>query len=285
MEPIKEESMCLTERTQSVSSVLKIPMDFNEFKTRYNELLNHHLKENSYHDELTFIKMWFDRYSKLSDLLQKIAKPEPLTLLEKRGLKALGTKNHYSDLELSFSLICKFLKKTKKEVKRELKTKPVAPQQNEIINTDEVKKNKPDSKIPYTVMNEAILSIQASLVDDIKTPQQPEAVKLDEVYKTQNLFKVGLLFATGEMNKYFKIKGNNQIVMNNGLSPLKIAKELGNPSFEKIILASKNNYRTDNANGNKNIFNNLDMMTKIISDCEAKNIPVEPYFISRLPIE
>lgn len=115
--------------------------------------------------------------------------------------------------------------------------------------------------------------------------KQAEAVKTDEKFKTENLFKVGLLFATGEMNKYFTIKGNNEIVANNGLSPLKIATELGNPSFEKIILASKNNYPTNNTNGNKNIFNNLDMMNKIISDCEAKNIPVEPYFISRLPIE
>jgi len=115
--------------------------------------------------------------------------------------------------------------------------------------------------------------------------KQSEAVIPDEVYKTQNLFKVGLLFATGKMNKYFTVNNMNEIVFNNGLSPLKIAKELGNPSFEKIILASKNNYPTDNANGNKNIFNNLDMMTKIILDCKAKNILVEPYFISRLPIE
>ena len=113
---------------------------------------------------------------------------------------------------------------------------------------------------------------------------QPEAVKPDEKYKTQNLFKVGLLFATGKMNKYFTINNLNEIVLNNGLSPLKIAKELGNPSFEKNILASKNNYKTGE-NKNKNIFNNLDMMNKIISDCEAKNIPVEPYFISRLPTE
>ena len=113
---------------------------------------------------------------------------------------------------------------------------------------------------------------------------QPEAVKPDEKYKTQNLFKVGLLFATGKMNKYFTINNLNEIVLNNGLSPLKIAKELGNPSFEKNILASKNNYKTGE-NKNKNIFNNLDMMNKLISDCEAKNIPVEPYFISRLPTE
>ncbi|WP_134386339.1 hypothetical protein [Flavobacterium psychrophilum] len=116
---------------------------------------------------------------------------------------------------------------------------------------------------------------------DIETnePQQPE------VYKTQNLFKVGLFFATGEMNKYFTIKNNNEMDSKNGLVSLKIAKELGNPSFEKWILASKNNYPPKNPNGNKNIFNNLDMMTKIIEHCETNNIPVEPYFTSRLPKE
>jgi hypothetical protein len=118
----------------------------------------------------------------------------------------------------------------------------------------------------------------------LNEPQQNETGNADEVYKTQNLFKVGLLFAKGEMNKYCTINNLNEIVLNNGLSPLKIAKELGNPSFEKWILASKNNYKNGENKG-KNIFNNLYMMTKIILDCEAKNIPVEPYFISRLPIE
>ncbi|EMY3559595.1 hypothetical protein AAIP53_002189 [Flavobacterium psychrophilum] len=116
---------------------------------------------------------------------------------------------------------------------------------------------------------------------DIETnePLQPE------VYKTQNLFKVGLFFATGEMNKYFTIKNNNEMDSKNGLVSLKIANELGNPSFEKWILASKNNYPPKNPNGNKNIFNNLDMMTKIIEHCETNNIPVDPYFKNRLPKE
>ena len=120
----------------------------------------------------------------------------------------------------------------------------------------------------------------------IHTTNQPEEVKPDEKYKTQNLFKVGLLFATGEMNKYFTINSSNkELVSKNGLSPLKIAKELGNPSFDKWILASKNNYLSDNKSANKNIFNNLDMMNKIINHCKAENIEVDPYFMSRLPIE
>ena len=116
-------------------------------------------------------------------------------------------------------------------------------------------------------------------------PQQTETVNPDEKYKTQNLFNVGLLFATGKMNKYFTINNLNEIVLNIGLSPLKIATELGNLSFDKYILASKNNYPTDNTNGNKNIFNNLAMMKNIIDHCKAKQIEIDPYFMSRLPIE
>lgn len=115
--------------------------------------------------------------------------------------------------------------------------------------------------------------------------RQTEAVNSDEVYKNQILFKVGLLFATGEMNEYLTINGSNkELVSKNGLSPLKIANKLGNSSFEKYILASKNNYKTGE-NKVKNIFNNLDMMNKIINHCKAENIEVDPYFMSRLPIE
>lgn len=128
------------------------------------------------------------------------------------------------------------------------------------------------------------IQICEGYINYLKKKEQPEVVNPDEVYKTQNLFKVGLLFATGEMNKYFTINNLNEIVLNNGLSPLKIAKKLGNPSFEKIILASKNNYK-EGENKVKNIFNNLDMMNKIIDHCKAKKIEIDPYFISRLPIE
>lgn len=113
---------------------------------------------------------------------------------------------------------------------------------------------------------------------------EAETVKPDEVYKTQLLFKVGLLFAKGEMNKYFTVNSKGERVMNNGFSAPRIAKELGNDSYNKYILASINNY-TDGENGNKNIFNSLNMMKRIITHCEAENIAVDTYFRSRLPTE
>lgn len=115
-------------------------------------------------------------------------------------------------------------------------------------------------------------------------PQQNESIKTNEVYKNQYLFRVGLFFAKGIMNKYFTVNSKNATVMNSQYTAPKIAKELGNDSYNKYILASINNY-TDKENGNKNIFNSLDMMTKIISHCETENIPVDAYFKSRLPIE
>lgn len=116
--------------------------------------------------------------------------------------------------------------------------------------------------------------------DYLKFKKSTEAVKPDEKYKTQILFKVGLLFAKGDMNKYFDVNNKNTTVMKNGLSAPKIAKELKNDSYDKYILATINNYKTE-----KNIFNRLDMMNNIISHCEAEKIPVDPYFLSRLPTE
>jgi hypothetical protein len=109
--------------------------------------------------------------------------------------------------------------------------------------------------------------------------QQPEAVKSDEKYKTQNLFKVGLLFAIGEMEKYYSINSLKVIEFKINYSAPKVAMDLKNLSFEKFILASINNYSKENSNGNKNIFNSRDMMLKIIKECESLKKTVNPYFI------
>jgi len=133
------------------------------------------------------------------------------------------------------------------------------------------------------------IHLKLNVTERVEQPQQTETSKPDEKYKTQNLFKVGLLFANSEMSKYFKVTNKKQTVMNKGLSAPKIASEikenLGIDINHKYISASINNYTPDKENGNKNIFNSFDMMTKIISHCEAENITVDTYFKSRLPIE
>ena len=101
-------------------------------------------------------------------------------------------------------------------------------------------------------------------------------------YKSQIWFKVGVLFANGEMNKYYN-KGRTGFA--NGYSAPKVAKEFGNTSYNKFILASINNYDSDNQNGDKNIFNSKDKMEKIIAHCKELSMPIDEYFLSRLPIE
>lgn len=133
--------------------------------------------------------------------------------------------------------------------------------------------------------NAELLGTSSLSLEQNQKAQQPNKDKTEEVYKNQNLFKVGLLFAKGELNQYFKVNARGETIMNNGFSAAKIAKALGNDSYNKWILASINNYATDNPNGNKNIFNSLDMMNKIFSHCEVEKIPVDPYFKSRIPSE
>lgn len=147
-------------------------------------------------------------------------------------------------------------------------------------------RNKEQDYLYYTTKGAVMELLEfENYLNQTSEPQQPETVKPDEVYKTQLLFKVGLLFAKGEMNKYFTVNSKGKTVMNNGFTAPKIAKELGNESYNKYILATINNYTPDKENGSKNIFNSFDMMSKIITHCEAENITVDTYFRSRLPIE
>jgi len=107
----------------------------------------------------------------------------------------------------------------------------------------------------------------------------PNGIKNNDSYKTEKYkgtiwFKVGLLFATGEMEVLLK-KFDNKY--------LKIAKFLNNLSYEKYILASHTNYKVTNTD--KNIYYTKDKMEKIIKHCNENNIDITDDFISRLPTE
>lgn len=142
-----------------------------------------------------------------------------------------------------------------------------------------------DRYLYYTKKHEAIelMKFEKYLIE--QENNKIETNKPNEDYKTTLWFKVGLLFAKGEMNKYFTVNGNNETIMKDGFTVPKIAKELGDKRYNKTILATINNYPHNNPNGSKNIFNSRDKMSKIIAHCEAENINVDPYFKSRLPIE
>jgi hypothetical protein len=115
-------------------------------------------------------------------------------------------------------------------------------------------------------------------------PQQTETTKPDR-FKNELWFKVGLLFASGEMEKYYSVTNKKETAFKNNYSAPKVAKELGFDNYNKFILATINNYPKDNPNRSKNIFNSRIKMNKIINHCEINNIEIIPYFLSRLPTE
>lgn len=101
-------------------------------------------------------------------------------------------------------------------------------------------------------------------------------------YKSEIWFKLGILFANGTMNKYYN---DNKTGIKEQYSAPKIAKELGDESYNKFILATMNDYPVKNSNGSKNIFNSLDKMQKIIKHCHKLQIEVTEDFTKHLPIE
>lgn len=128
-------------------------------------------------------------------------------------------------------------------------------------------------------------SVFKKLKKKIKQPQQKETKKPDERYKDELLFKVGLLFASGKMEKYYSINNKNKTIFKDKYTAPKIANEIGFSNYNKYILATINNYSKEKSNGNKNIFNSLDKMTKIIEHCKENDIEVTPYFLERLTTE
>ena len=128
-------------------------------------------------------------------------------------------------------------------------------------------------------------SIKESVINEFKTYlieqkdiiEQPQ--QKDEKDITKYLwFKIGLSFATGEMEKYYYLSEKNEKVFKEGYTPSKIAKELNNKGFEKYILASINNYKVNNTD--KNIFYDAKKMKQIIDYCTKNNIDVIDSFTS-----
>lgn len=123
------------------------------------------------------------------------------------------------------------------------------------------------------------------ITDKIKT-NSPNTVEKKKAtvknHKSEIWFQVGLLFAKGDMNKYYNPKKSG---FKDGYSAPKVAREIGHENYDKFILATINNYHPDNTNANKNIYNFKDKMDKIIKHCNEHLITIDTYFLSRLPIE
>jgi hypothetical protein len=97
-------------------------------------------------------------------------------------------------------------------------------------------------------------------------------LNLKKDYKDESWFKVGLLFAKGEMAKF---QLNER--MHPDWSAPKIAKELNLPNCEKYFLGTLNEYKL----GSKNIFNNLNNLSKIIEHCKTNEILICKKFIDK----
>tara|TARA_R110000765_G_scaffold411358_2_gene510443 strand:+ start:1417 stop:2163 length:747 start_codon:yes stop_codon:yes gene_type:complete len=91
-------------------------------------------------------------------------------------------------------------------------------------------------------------------------------------YSDKYWFKIGLSFATGEMDDLLKANHRNAT---------KIAKKLGEANLRPYISDSIG----QNLNSDKNIFSSRDKMSKIMNFCKENNLPIIPDFIERLPSE
>lgn len=105
--------------------------------------------------------------------------------------------------------------------------------------------------------------------------EKPKSKTRDK--RTTQKYKVGLLIAKGKLNKYWDDNKNgksNNFTYNDILSGLDV-------SFDVVIKATMSDYKIPNANANKNVFNDIEVMSFIIDDCYKDGVQVDPYFLIR----
>jgi len=106
-------------------------------------------------------------------------------------------------------------------------------------------------------------------ITEIKSKKQ--IITNHKDYHEYSWFKIGVLFANGEMKKLLKKYDRNAS---------DIAESLGNTNLRPYISESIHGL---NLNSNKNVFSSSDRMTKIIDHCKENNITIEKDFMSRFP--
>ena len=100
----------------------------------------------------------------------------------------------------------------------------------------------------------------------------PQPSKTQEIHKDKNWFKVGLLFATGEMDNLMK-----QFNMN----ATKVAQHLDSKSYRPYISESISNTNTTD----KNIFSKPEKLKIIYRHCIENDIPMVDSFKDKVPSE
>ncbi len=220
-----------------------ISITLSNYKTNYQANLEAFIKEYEDNTESIFIQNELERYNNLlSNLLQHKATIESFTF------KAFGSRT------LENYLISDKLETLGIDVK------------------------KPENYITSIKRIIEFIENNKTIGNNVET-----ITKVDnDKYKSSLWFKVGLLFAKGELNKYYN---DNKIGFKSVYSAPKVAEELGNEKYDKNILATVNNYPKENSNAAKNIYNSKDKMDKIIKHCYDNNVVIDEYFLTRLPQE
>ncbi|MDB9754898.1 hypothetical protein OAB20_01255 [Winogradskyella sp.] len=113
------------------------------------------------------------------------------------------------------------------------------------------------------------ISKNIKFITEIESEKQIITTQKD--YYKYSWFKIGLLFANGEMLNLLKKYNNNAT---------KIAEFLGDTNLRPYI--SESIYGS-NLNSNKNVFSSHDRGVNIINYCKENNIPIENDFMSRFP--
>jgi hypothetical protein len=94
----------------------------------------------------------------------------------------------------------------------------------------------------------------------------------NDSHKNNNWFKVGLLFASGEIYKHYD---------ENNKSATATARALGNNSYRVYITQTfGHNEKLYGKKDDKNIFLNLNKMTQIINHCEENGITIDETFVA-----
>lgn len=112
------------------------------------------------------------------------------------------------------------------------------------------------------------ISKNIKFITEIESEEQIITTQKD--YYKYSWFKIGVLFAKGEMSN---------LLEKNDYNATKVAEFLGDKNLRPYISES----RGYNLNSEKNIFSSYDKMTKIINYCKENNFPITKDFMSQLP--
>ena len=121
---------------------------------------------------------------------------------------------------------------------------------------------------------EKVLKLAEKILNEPDEEPQPKSEKQKE---NTLWFKTGLLFAKGEMEKYYSANGK---AMRSDYTAGKIADEVGFPKGEKYILGTLQGYKSD-----KDIYNSRDKMLFILEHCKNEGIEPHQSFLEKLPPE